>query len=110
MSFQADYLYTGNTGLNMATSAYVQFALDFTAPFTQHWICSPSAGFTGVLGEIKNTAGENYLYLGHDGTKFYLNINGNYFYDSLEALTTNPYILAIINDGITISFYHREVV
>ena len=109
VSYESDYLYTGNYGLNMAASAYVQFDVDFSPPFTFHWVCTPASGFTGVLGEAQDTAGTYYIYLGYDGTRFYLNVNGNYYYDASETLTTNPYILAIIHDGINISIYHREV-
>jgi len=107
VSYEANYLFTGNVGLNLAAGANVQFALDFSAPFTQKWIQTPAAGFTGVLGGVEDTAGVNYLYLGYDGTKFYLNINGNYYYYTPEAISNVPYLFAIIHDGTAISFYHR---
>lgn len=109
-SYVTDYLYAGNTGLHLEVGADVAFDLDFSAPFTMHWICSPEAGFTGDMGEIVDTAGVNYIKLGYDGTKFYLNINGDYYYGAPEVLSTNPYKLGIISDGITITFETEEVV
>jgi hypothetical protein len=109
VSYEHNYLYAGNIGLNLAAEAYVRFTFDFSAPFTKHWVATLPNGFTGDLGEIKDTAGVNYIYFGYDGTKFYLNVNGNYYYDTPEAITTNPYIFAVIFDGISISMYNREV-
>lgn len=108
-SYVANYLYAGNYGLHLESGADVTFPLDFNAPFTMHWICTPEAGFTGDMGEINDTAGINYIKLGYDGSKFYLNINGNYYYGTPEVLSTNPYKLGIISDGITISFETEEV-
>lgn len=109
-SYTSDFLYAGNYGLHLEVGADVSFDLDFSAPFTMHWVCAPEAGFTGDMGEIVDTAGVNYIKLGYDGTKFYININGNYYYGTPEVLSTNPYKLAIISDGITISFETEEVV
>jgi hypothetical protein len=109
-SYVAHYLYAGNYGLHLESGADVTFPLDFNAPFTMHWICTPEAGFTGDMGEINDTAGINYIKLGYDGAKFYLNINGNYYYGTPEVLSTNPYKLSIISDSITISFLTEEVV
>jgi hypothetical protein len=109
VSYEPNFLSSGNVALNMAAGAYVQFTLDFNAPFTKVWLDKRPAGFTGDMGEIKNTAGTNYVRLGYDGTRFYMNINGDYYYDAAETLTTNPYILGIISDGISIRIRHREV-
>jgi hypothetical protein len=62
------------------------------------------------MGKIVDAAGTNYIYLGYNGDRFYLNINGNYYYDSSESLSTSPYILGIINTSTSISSYHREVI
>jgi hypothetical protein len=109
-SYTSNFLYAGNFGLHLEVGADVAFPLDFSAPFTMHWICKPESGFTGDMGEIVDTAGVNYIKLGYDGSKFYLNINGDYFYSAPEALSTNPYKLGIISDGITIDFETEEVV
>jgi hypothetical protein len=109
-SYATDYLFTGNIGLYLESAASVSFDVDFSAPFTVHWIATPESGFTGDFGEIKDTSGVNFVKLGYDGTKFYMNINGDYYYDAPETLTTNPYKLAIISDAITLSIYHKEVV
>jgi hypothetical protein len=108
-SYESDYLYAGNYGLNLAAGADVQFDLDFTPPFTKEWIVTFPVGFSGVFGEIEDTAGVNYIYFGYDGSKFYINVNGDYFYDSPEVLTTNPYVVGVVHDGINIALYAREV-
>jgi hypothetical protein len=110
VSYEPNFLYTGNYGLNLATGAYVRFALDFSAPFTKPFIYQFPVGFTGNFAEVKDTAGTSYIYFGYDGARFYLNINGDYYYAANEVLATNPYYLAIIHDGVTISLYTREVV
>ena len=109
-SYENNFLYGGNVGLNLDSGASVNFELDFSAPFTAHWIQELASGFTGDFAEIEDTSETNFIYYGYDGTKFYLNINGDYYYSSLESLATNPYHFAIIHDGITISMYYREVV
>jgi hypothetical protein len=109
-SYIANYLASGNYGLHLEAGAYAEFALDFSAPFTEHWLITHEAAFTGDFGEAIDTAGTNYAKFGYDGSRFYLNVNGNYYYDTAEVLTTNAYLCAIYSDGVTISFYHRELI
>jgi hypothetical protein len=110
VSYESDFLYAGNQGLNMAASAYVEFELDFTPPFTKEFAIVFPSGYTGIFSEISDTAGVQYIYFGYDGTRFYINVNGDYYYATSEVLTTNPYIVGVRHDGISISMYTREVV
>jgi hypothetical protein len=109
-TYEADYLYTGNYGLNLASGAYVQFAVDFSPPFSKQWVVTPPIGFTGDLDITRDTDSTYYISLGYDGTKFYLDLNGDLYYSAPESLTGNPYIVAVIHDGISVRIRHKEVV
>jgi hypothetical protein len=110
VAYEPDYLYTGNIGLNMDSGAYVQFALNFLPPFTKEWIVTPAIGFTGAFNIIRDTASTYYISIGYDGTRFYLDINGDLYYDTAEVLTGNPYIIGIMHDGVNVRIRHKEVV
>ena len=110
VAYEPNFVYTGNYGLNMDTGAYVEFVVDFSPPFTAHWLVKSPTDFTGVFGVISDSAGMYYASLGYDGTRFYLDIDGNLFYDPNEALADNVYIVSIIHNGISIRIRHKEAV
>ena len=109
VSYEPNYLYTGNVGLNLEDEdANVQFEVNFSPPFTAHWLISIPIDFSGVLGIIRGIDDIYYASLGYDGTRFYLDVNGDLYYDTAHALSGGVYIVGIIHDGITIKIRHKE--
>ncbi len=109
-SFEENFIFDGNWGLNLDEGSKVSFGVDITTQkFTYHKLFRPSStSFTGVMGGLYNLETGDYVTVGYNGSRFYIDRNGNVEYDIPETLTTNIYIVAIYCNGEGLKQYHRD--
>jgi hypothetical protein len=109
-SFVPDFNYAGNYGLHLDDGSYITFDVEITNNiFSKHLNWKPdSTDFVGEICSVRHTVTGNYIALGYNGSRFYLDRNGSVVYGLPEALTTNNYIIGIRSDGKDILIYYRD--
>ena len=107
--YQYDYMTDGNIALKLFENATLTFdGINVLAAGSPPlFTFSPERDFMGVIFRLNNSKDPTQYYeVGYDGSHFYRNINGLFFYENAIELDYNKvYLVACLQDGI----YVKEI-
>ena len=102
--YQYDYMEDGNIALKLYENATLTFeGIEVNAEGSPPlFTFSPERNFSGVIFRLNNSKDPNKYYeVGYDGSHFYRNINGVYFYDVAYTMDSNKvYLVACLPDRV----------
>jgi len=104
-SYTSDFIETGNTALQLDAGTILEFSdVNITTLSTETFLWYPSSiSFTGNIKKWENTDTGDYLIIGYNGDRFYVNINGTLFYNPLYDLVVSiVYLLAIKENSLIV--------
>jgi len=111
ISYIDDFIYLGNTGIDIETSSNVKWdSVNILEDNTVSFLFKPkSTGFSGNILNLSNTTDGISLNIGFNGSAFYKEQNGIYQYSINFSLSTSiVYLIVIYDDKLIIKEMQSE--